>query len=106
MSVAVVKVYDETNVRVALIAVPAAVSVIRTLEQGPRGASGEGDKAYVHTQISASTVWSVMHNLSKYPSVTIVDSGGNTVIGDVHYESQNALTVTFSAAFGGNAYLN
>lgn len=64
------------------------------------------DKNYVHTQSSVSTTWSITHNLGKKPSVTIVDSGDTTVIGDVTYNDNNSLTVTFSSAFSGKAYLN
>lgn len=64
------------------------------------------DKTYVHTQISAIATWTVVHNLAKYPSVTVVDSGDSVVIGDVDYIDNNNLTIKFSAAFGGKAYLN
>lgn len=57
-------------------------------------------------QLAAADTWSIPHNLNKYPSVTVVDSAGTTVFGDVHYESLNKLTVCFSVAFAGEAYLN
>lgn len=61
---------------------------------------------YTHTQASAASSWVIAHNLGRRPSVTIVDSGGNVQIGDVLYNSDNQITVNFSAAFGGYAYLN
>lgn len=61
---------------------------------------------YVHTQIAASAVWSIAHGLGTYPSVTVIDSGESVVIGDVQYIDNNNLIITFSAAFGGKAYLN
>ena len=61
---------------------------------------------YTHTQASAASSWVITHNLGRRPSVTIVDSGGNVQIGDVLYNSDNQITVNFSAAFGGYAYLN
>lgn len=61
---------------------------------------------FIYNQLIASTTWSVAHNLGRFPVVTIVDSGGNVVIGDVQYVDQNNLTVSFSSSFGGNAYLN
>lgn len=67
---------------------------------------GGGDKSFTFTQSVAANTWSITHNLGKYPSVTVVDSGGNVVIGDVAYDSVNALTCTFSAPFSGKAYLN
>lgn len=65
-----------------------------------------GDKTYIHTQSSASAVWEIQHNLDKYPSVTIVDSGNNVVIGEVVYIDKNNVRVTFNAAFSGKAYMN
>lgn len=65
-----------------------------------------GDKHFVFTKSTPDSVWDITHNLYKYPSVTIVDSAGSVVIGDITYTSKSALTVTFSAAFSGKAYLN
>lgn len=61
---------------------------------------------YVHTQPSASTTWTITHNLSFYPNVTIVDSGENYVVGDVQYTNENSLLVTFAHSFAGKAYLS
>jgi len=65
-----------------------------------------GPVTYVHAQGSAASSWTITHNLGRRPSVTIVDSGGNVQIGEVLYNSDNQITVTFAAAFGGYAYLN
>lgn len=64
------------------------------------------DLNYVHNQTTASDVWVVKHNLNKYPSVTIVNSAGDEVIGDVFYDSVNQVTITFVGAFKGKATLN
>jgi len=64
------------------------------------------DKHYMHDQDSASAIWSVTHNLYKYPSVTVVDSGENIVYGDVAYINDTQLTINFTSAFSGKAYLN
>lgn len=64
------------------------------------------DVHYTHDQISASATWTVTHNLGKCPSVTVVDSSGAVVIGDIVHDSINQLTITFSGAFSGKAYLN
>jgi hypothetical protein len=65
-----------------------------------------GDLFYEHNQLVPLSSWEIEHNLSKYPSVTIVDSGGTIVIGDVVYNSENKVTVTFGSAFSGKAYFN
>ena len=64
------------------------------------------DKHYVHNQQSASATWSINHNLNKYPSVSVVDSAGTYVVGDVAYIDANNLTVSFQSAFSGKAYMN
>lgn len=64
------------------------------------------DKNFVFPQSSASDTWEITHNLGKFPSVSVVDSAGSKVIGEVTYNSINKVTLTFSAAFSGNAYLN
>jgi hypothetical protein len=61
---------------------------------------------YTHVQSVPSTTWTIVHNLGYYPSVTVVDSADSAVIGDVSYVSDNELTVSFSVAFGGKAYLS
>jgi hypothetical protein len=61
---------------------------------------------YVHTQTSPSLNWTITHNLNKYPSVTIVDSAGTVVEGDIAYSNTNAVVVTFSSTFSGKAYFN
>lgn len=67
---------------------------------------GAGIASYVHVQNEASNEWSIAHNLGKYPSVTVVDSAGSVVYGDVVYDSDHRLTVRFTSAFSGKAYLN
>jgi hypothetical protein len=64
------------------------------------------DKNYVHFQIGASNAWTVNHNLGKFASVTIVDSGNNVVIGDYEIVDQNQVILRFSAPFSGKAFFN
>lgn len=70
-----------------------------------------GDITYTHNQTSTSDTWVVTHNLHRFPSVTVVDSGGTIVMGAVVYNSNKQLTITFfsngsALAFQGKAYLN
>lgn len=64
------------------------------------------DKTYEFTQGEASSDWTVVHNMDKYPSVSVVDSAGTLVVGDVEYINKNALIIHFSAEFSGKVYLN
>ena len=66
----------------------------------------EEDKTYVHEQLVSSQFWNIQHNLGKHPSVTVIDSGGSVVFGDVEYVSMNEITISFGFPFGGTAYLN
>jgi hypothetical protein len=60
---------------------------------------------HVHTQGTASTIWTITHTLGGYPSVSIVDSAKTVVFGEVSYTSTSQIVVNFSSAFSGYAYL-
>lgn len=68
--------------------------------------AGTGDRTFVHSQSPASDLWTVNHNLSKYPSVDVFDSAGDQVDGEVRHINENSLRIVFSAPFSGVAYLN
>jgi len=110
-----------TDIQVVETVQDGEVTVVTVIEKGDKGDQGEkgdkgdkgdpgdasgGDLSYVHTQSSPSNEWTVVHNLDKYPSVTIVDSGNNVCIGAVTYVDTNSLIVRFSVLFGGKAYLS
>ena len=61
---------------------------------------------YTHSQLVASQTWTIQHNLNKRPSVTVVDDGDNVIFADVKYTNENSLTITFTGATSGKAYLN
>jgi hypothetical protein len=69
------------------------------------GAASSNTRRYIHTQGVASTAWIITHNLGGRPSVTIVDSAGTVVIGEVTYNSNSEVEVNFTTAFSGFAYL-
>lgn len=64
------------------------------------------DLAYAHTQGTSSATWTINHNLDFYPNVTVVDSAGTIVEGEIAYTSRNQVVLTFSASFSGKAYLS
>jgi len=70
------------------------------------GVNQGGDKHYTHIQIQSIMVWNITHNLKKFPSVSVVDSAGSKVTGEVDYIDINTVRLTFTAEFGGEAYLN
>jgi hypothetical protein len=65
-----------------------------------------GDKTYTHDQVTPSALWSITHNLNKVPSITIVDSSGREVEGEVEHVNLNSVILSFGASFAGKAYLN
>lgn len=73
---------------------------------GPGGGGSGGDLSYLHDQSTPATTWVIVHNLGKYPSTTVVDSGGSVVYGDVVHVDDTQLTISFSAGFSGRAFIN
>lgn len=63
------------------------------------------DRNYEQAFTSASSV-TVTHNLGKKPAVTVIDSAGDEVQGDINHVSTNQLTLSFSAAFSGIVIVN
>tara|TARA_R110002012_G_scaffold222630_1_gene394531 strand:+ start:454 stop:1158 length:705 start_codon:yes stop_codon:yes gene_type:complete len=67
---------------------------------------GGGDLNFTYVQGVASTTWNIQHNLGKFPSITVIDTANTVVTGEYTYDNINNVTLTFSAAFAGTAYLN
>ena len=68
--------------------------------------SSQGTPTFIFNQGVASTTWNVNHNLGKFPSVTVIDTANTVVNGEYEYIDNNNITLKFSAAFAGKAYLN
>lgn len=62
--------------------------------------------SYQHSQQATSNTWTINHNLGYQPAVTIKDNYGQIIEGHVTYNSINSLTVEFSVAITGYAYLS
>ncbi len=67
---------------------------------------GSGSFEYVEDFSLATTTWVINHNLGKYPSVSTVDSAGSIINGAITYNNENKITVVFTSATSGKAYLN
>ena len=61
---------------------------------------------FIFTQNLPSTTWNITHNLGKFPSITVIDTGNTVVTGEYNYTNNTNVILTFSAAFSGKAYLN
>ena len=112
------KVTDVINVAQPGAAGPPNVLTIGTVTTGEAGATITGvapnqvlnlvypiAARHIHTQGTPSTVWTINHTLSGFPSVTVVDSSKTVVFGEVSYTSTAQVVVNFTAAFSGYAYL-
>ncbi len=81
--------------------------IVEVVTEGPQGPPGYGgDINFVHFQNTPQSQWVIVHNLGKFPSVSVVDSAQTHVEGGVHYDSVNQLTLSFASGFSGKAILN
>jgi len=60
---------------------------------------------FEYEQQVPSATWVVTHNLGRLPSVTVIDSGDNIVIGDILFLNNNQVEISFTGSFAGKAYL-
>lgn len=108
-----------------VILIEESYEVVTVTTPGPQGATGvgaKGDKGdqgiqgnpgvpggglyYVHEQMTPANPWVIFHNLNAFPNVTVVDSAGDIVEGEIKYDSAFQVTITFSGAFAGRAFLS
>lgn len=74
---------------------------------GPPGAPGSAPQAYTHSQGAPGADWDIQHNLGYHPGgISVIDSSGSEVEGEVEYLSVDHLVLHFSAPFSGIAYLS
>jgi hypothetical protein len=74
---------------------------------GDKGSAGAAGGSYVHHQSSASSLWTVTHNLGYYAGgISVIDSAETVVVGDITHTSINQFTVSFSTAFSGKVYVS
>lgn len=65
-----------------------------------------GDKYQQFTQSTPENTWVILHNLNKRPSVTITNTSGEVIEGQVTYNTNSQITINFSTPISGNAELN
>ena len=81
-------------------------SVAHILTVGGLKALIEQTAAYNHAQTSASAVWTIPHNLGRFPSIVVTDNLNNLLHCDVFYVDANIAQVIHGVALTGNAYCN
>lgn len=88
----------------------AAAAAVSSSDDIPEGSNNlyfrTNRVAYVHTQGVPSLTWTIPHNLGFFPNLTVQDSSGTIYEGEITYTNSDSLTVSFSSAFSGKAYLS
>lgn len=74
--------------------------------EGPQGPAGVASGYYRHVQSSPADQWDIAHNLGYRPAVTVTDTAGTVVYGDVAYVDADNVRVLFLNPFGGYAELS
>jgi hypothetical protein len=64
------------------------------------------NRTFTFNQNVSTATWTINHNLGMFPSVSVIDSVGNFVTGNIDYIDDRNLEITFKSAFKGKAYLN
>lgn len=77
-----------------------------TLESREFIDDADSSTTFTHKQIVPNSRWVINHMTNSYPSVSVIDSSGELVYGNVVYIDRNTVTVEFSFPFAGRAFLN
>jgi hypothetical protein len=78
-------------------------------DPGPPGPAGGFDVDAVadrYVQAVPANVWTIDHTLSFRPAVTVTDSTGTRVFGEIQYTSDSQVVLRFSAPFSGEVLLS
>jgi len=68
--------------------------------------SSQGTPTFEFIQGVPATTWNIQHDLSKFPSVSVINNNNVVINGEVTYIDNNNVQLNFSAGFSGKAYLN
>lgn len=79
---------------------------IATEDYADAAAAGAGTSSFTFDQNSPAATWTIAHGLGFFPAVTVVDSGGREFFGGVTHVDADNLTIDFSSAQTGHAYLS
>jgi len=93
------------------ITVTPIIPNITVTAPGPQGPVGPpspfvvSNVSFTHIQNSPSATWTINHNLGFNPVPVVLDSAGTQCEGTLTYITLNTMTITFSSAFAGTAYI-
>jgi hypothetical protein len=101
-----------------VVQITQSTNTITIASSGPQGPKGETGAAgangtnginggnFTFEQQTPSASWSITHNLGYRPAVTVQDYGKIILEGELNHITANNLTVKFSEAISGYAYLS
>jgi hypothetical protein len=90
-----------TTTPIAVTVTSATVQITAGAGPGPKG----DPSGLTMTQPTASTTWTLNHNLGYQPNVQLFTVGGVAMIAEIIHTSNNQTVVTFSVATAGTARL-
>lgn len=67
--------------------------------------SGYGQADVIFVQGSPDDEWIVAHGLNRWPCVTVIDTAGSAIEGDITYLDDDTIQINFTAPFAGRAFL-
>lgn len=62
-------------------------------------------KYYVHNQTIPLGTWTINHDFTRYPTVTVIGSDNFAIITDIEYSSATTVVLTFAQPTTGKALL-
>lgn len=65
-----------------------------------------GDKHYTHIQSLTDSIWTVDHNLNKYPSIEVVNSAHENIITNIEHINKNKFILYFNNPESGKVFCN
>lgn len=71
---------------------------------GPPGPAGISSGFFKYDQPIASAQWVFTHDLPYPPAITVIDSAGSQLFGDVKYIDDQNIQITFGFPVAGYAY--
>jgi hypothetical protein len=103
-----ITVIDVNTVRVRFTSNPGnSINVVVGAGVPASGGGGGQILAFHYVQAVAATSWVINHNLTFQPNVTAIDSAHTQIFpGSVQYTGAQQVTLGFSAAVAGEAYLS
>lgn len=63
-------------------------------------------RTIVHEQVTPLAVWTIVHDLKRFPDVYLIDMSGNRYMAEIDYPDYNTVVVTHGSPETGRAFLS